>query len=91
MKAQKSISPPLALAVAGIETGDTDIDSMLAIPIKRGVFNGISGNGRDLLHLRERCLQGSIDRRKYSINTEYMKTLQKKQTYFTCPMCGGTI
>lgn len=91
MKRQKKNPHSLALAVSGVETGNADVDRLLAIPIKRGVFNGISGNGREQLRLRE-CGMGRLEHRvDHGINEEDLKSLQTLCSYFACPLCKATI
>lgn len=93
MKLRKNPPQPLALTVTGIESGKADIDRLLAIPIRRGMFNGIAGNGREQLQLRQMVAlwlhEGSHE--ELQINHDDYACSNKKVTYFACPACDLTI
>lgn len=82
---------PLALTVSGVQTDNDDIDRVLAIPIKRGLLSGISGNGRHQLQLRRWSLERVEGRLDHGISREYLNSLTTTCSYFTCPLCFKTI
>lgn len=91
MKREKKKTQLSALTVSGVETGNDDVDRVLAIPIKRGAFNEISGNGRHQLQLRRWALERVDDRLDHGISKEYLNSLPTTCAYFACPLCRRTI